>query len=141
MYRGILLIGSALLPCMASAQSTTTNEGPTSQRIDDYYEQRQPLQPRQPVVDPVQQEASVNEGPAVADTSTRFQLTEVHFSPSELLPAETLDAIRARYQGREVSLAELNQIVAEVNAAYEAQASPRQRLCCASSPSKAVVSR
>ena len=115
MYRGILLIGSALLPCMASAQSTTTNEGPTSQRIDDYYEQRQP------VVDPVQQEASVNEGPAVADTSTRFQLTEVHFSPSELLPAETLDAIRARYQGREVSLAELNQMVAEVNAAYEAQ--------------------
>ena len=121
MYRGILLIGSALLPCIASAQSTTTNEGPTSQRIDDYYEQRQPLQPRQPVVDPVQQEASVNEGPAVADTSTRFQLTEVHFSPSELLPAETLDAIRARYQGREVSLAELNQMVAEVNAAYEAQ--------------------
>lgn len=121
MYRGMLLIGSALLPCMASAQSTTASEGQTSQRIDDYYEQRQPLQPRQAVVDPVQQEAPVSDGPALADAGTRLQLKKIRFSPSVLLPAETLDAIRARYQGREVSLEELNKMVAEVNAAYAAQ--------------------
>jgi hemolysin activation/secretion protein len=122
MYRGMLLIGSAFLPCIASAQSTPTSEGPAAaQRIDGYYEQRQPLQPRTPVVDPVQQEAPVDDAQAVGDASARFLLNEVRFSASELLSAETLAAIRARYQGREVSLAELNMMVEEVNAAYAAQ--------------------
>ena len=122
MYRGMLLIGSALLPCIASAQSTTPSQGQAAaQRIDGYYEQRQPLQPRKPVVDPLQQDAPTSDVPVAADAAMRFLLKEVSFSPSELLASDTLDTIRARYQGREVSLAELNQMVAEVNAAYEAQ--------------------
>ncbi len=122
MYRGVLLIGSVLLPCIASAQSTTAAEGQAAaQRIDGYYEQRQPLQPRKPVVDPVQQETPATQTPAAKQVDARFALKEIHFSPSELLTHETLDAIRARYQGREVSLTELNEMVAEVNAAYAAQ--------------------
>ncbi|MGV8961143.1 MAG: ShlB/FhaC/HecB family hemolysin secretion/activation protein [Stenotrophomonas sp.] len=122
MYRRMLLIGSALLPCIASAQSTPPSAGQAAaQRIDGYYEQRQPLQPRQPVVDPLQQDAPTGDVQAMGDAAMRFLLKEVSFSPSELLPSATLDTIRARYQGRQVSLAELNQMVAEVNAAYEAQ--------------------
>lgn len=121
MYRGMLLIGSALLPCLAHAQSSTGTAGrDTSQRIDGYYEQRQPLQPARPVVDPVQPAPPPTEQGGLANARGSFVLKEVRFSPSALLPEATLDAIAARYEGREVHLAELETLVAEVNAAYEA---------------------
>lgn len=122
MYRGLLLIGSALLPCMAAAQSTTTDGGQTTQRIDGYYEQRQPMQPSRPVVDPLQE--TPVEAPAAAPRAdgVRFALQQVRFEPiSELLDTATLDAVRARYEGREVGMGDLDAMVEEVNAAYQAK--------------------
>ncbi|WP_313317878.1 ShlB/FhaC/HecB family hemolysin secretion/activation protein [Stenotrophomonas sp.] len=120
MYRGLLLVGSALLPCMAAAQSTTTDGGQTTQRIDGYYEQRQPLQPSKTVVDPLQEtplEASAT--PARAD-GVRFPLHEVRFEPtSELLDAAALAEVRSRYVGRQVGMADLDALVEEINAAYQ----------------------
>lgn len=119
MYRGLLLVGGALLPCLAYAQSTTGDGSQGAQRIDGYYEQRQPLQPRQPVIDPLQQEAPAAATEAQAQEGVRFQLNEVRFVPaSELLDAATLDAVSARYVGRVVSLADLNALVEAVDAAY-----------------------
>lgn len=121
MYRGLLLIGGALLPCMAIAQSAGVDGGQTTQRIDGYYEQRQPLQPQKEVVDPLQQELPATTQPVAAAEGARFQVTEVDFTPaSELLDAATLQAIGAGYVGRQVGLDDLNALVAEVNAAYEA---------------------
>lgn len=121
MYRGMFLIGSALLPCLAHAQNSSGTAGKdTAQRIDGYYEQRQPLQPERPVVDPVQPATPPAGQSGLADVRGSFVLREVRFSPSALLPKATLDAIAARYQGREVHLAELETLVADVNAAYEA---------------------
>lgn len=122
MYRSLLLIGGALLPCMAMAQSVPTAGGQTTQRIDDYYEQRQPLQPSKPVIDPLQ--AVPQEAPA-ADAKAggvNFLLQDVRFEPaSELLDSQTLAAVRGHYAGRQVSMADLDALVGEVNAAYQAE--------------------
>lgn len=122
MYRGLLLLGGALLPCMAQAQSTTNEGGQTTtQRIDGYYEQRQPLLPQRPVSDPLQQQKPDEKTTQGADGNLRFDLKEVGFSSSELLTREELDAASAPYLGRQVSMAELEKLVAEVNALYAAK--------------------
>ena len=94
MYRGMFLIGSALLPCLAHAQNSSGTAGKdTAQRIDGYYEQRQPLQPERPVVDPVQP-ATVPAGQSgLADVRGSFVLREVRFSPSALLPKATITVV------------------------------------------------
>lgn len=122
MYRGLLLLGGALLPCMAQAQSTT-NEGvqTTTQRIDGYYEQRQPLQPQRPVTDPLEQQKPEEKASQNAAGDLRFDLKEVRFGPSELLAREDLDAAAAPYLGRQVSMADLEKLVAEINALYAAK--------------------
>ncbi|WP_179948157.1 ShlB/FhaC/HecB family hemolysin secretion/activation protein [Luteimonas chenhongjianii] len=119
MYRSALLICSLLLPGMAHGQSSRGGQD-ASQRIDGYYEQRQPLQSQQPVQDPLQSAPPPDADAAPGQGGGSFMLEQVDFTPSVLLPPATLDAIAARYTGREVHLAELDALIAEVNGAYEA---------------------
>lgn len=122
MYRGLLLLGGALLPCIAQAQSTTAEGGQTTtQRIDGYYEQRQPLQPQRTLDDPLEQQAVEDKAVKNADGDLQFNLKAVRFSPSELLAREDLDAVSAAYVGRQVSMAELEKLLDEVNALYAAK--------------------
>lgn len=122
MYRGLLLLGGALLPCMAQAQSTANEGGPTTtQRIDGYYEQRQPLQQQRVLTDPLEQQKPDDTAVQNVDGDLRFNLKEVRFSPSELLARAELDAAAAPYVGRQVSMAELENLLAEVNALYAAK--------------------
>lgn len=122
MYRGLLLVGSALLPCMAAAQSAATDGGQTTQRIDGYYEQRQPLQPSKPVVDPLQETPLEASAATARADGVRFPLHEVRFEPtSELLDAAALADVRSRYVGRQVGMADLDALVEEINAAYQAK--------------------
>ena len=51
----------------------------------------------------------------------RFLLKRIEFSPSEILSKQELDDIAAQYQGKEVTFAELQSVVAKVNALYRAK--------------------
>jgi hemolysin activation/secretion protein len=57
--------------------------------------------------------------PAKPRTEARFTLTEIAFPKSAFLDNATLSAIAGKYVGREVTLAELNVMVRELNAAYK----------------------
>lgn len=75
-------------------------------------------QPAQPLVRP-----SAPVAPPVprSDADVRITVKAIHFSPSEVLSKEELDAIAADYRGRPVSLAELQQLADRVNALYKAK--------------------
>jgi hemolysin activation/secretion protein len=124
MYRELILLGGVLLPGVALAQAVVVDPAQAgAQRIDGYYQQRQPVQPA-PAGDPVQQpEPSTAATPAAVDgaAAVRFTLAELRFTPSSLLDASVLADIAQRHAGRQVSLADLDGIVAEVNAAYAAR--------------------
>lgn len=58
---------------------------------------------------------------AAPESSLRFQLRSVSFGPSAFLSRDALQAVAAPYLNRDVSLADLNAIVAGVNALYDAR--------------------
>jgi len=91
-----------------------------AQRIEGYYERRATAEPVAPEADPLTAPETDATRPA-ADDSVRFLLSDVQFSPSEFLDAATLEAVAAPYRGREVTMADLQRLLADVNAAYAAQ--------------------
>lgn len=124
MYREMILLGGALLPGLALAQSVSTDAGQASgQRIDGYYQQRQAPPAAEAPVDPVQQPLPHAAAAAPDDGAApvRFVLRQLRFTPSELLEAELLADIARRHAGTEVSLADLQGVVEQVNALYAAR--------------------
>jgi hemolysin activation/secretion protein len=57
----------------------------------------------------------------VPDEGPSFMLSSVRFTKSELLTPEELKAIVLPYLGKETRLSDLNRMVAEINAAYQAK--------------------
>lgn len=49
----------------------------------------------------------------------RFDVREIRFTPSAILAPADLEAIAAQYRGRHISLAELQELAAQVNALYK----------------------
>ncbi|TPG23319.1 ShlB/FhaC/HecB family hemolysin secretion/activation protein [Variovorax ginsengisoli] len=79
--------------------------------------ERELRQPAEPLVRP-----SAPTGATVAaDNGVRVAVKEVRFTPSEILSAEALEAVAADYRGKQVSLTELQQLAARVNALYKAK--------------------
>jgi hemolysin activation/secretion protein len=71
-----------------------------------------------PVIEPLRrdiQEAPVAK-PGVA--SVRFMVREIRFTTSEILSAEELSVIASAFQGRELTLADLQQLAVQVNELY-----------------------
>lgn len=54
----------------------------------------------------------------------RFQVKSISFSDSKILPQDKLAAIAAPFEGREVSLGDLNKLVAKISELYQAQGFP-----------------
>lgn len=77
--------------------------------------ERELQQPAQPLNRP--------DAPAVAapsvDNGVRVAVKDIRFTPSEILPAAALEQIAAEYRGRQVTLAELQQLVERVNGLYK----------------------
>lgn len=88
-----------------------------AERIEGYYGQRLNPEPGAPEQDPLQ-ETRPDQKDTVADDSVTFVLRELRLGTSELLPEEALAEIASRHQGREISLADLQGIADEINAAY-----------------------
>jgi hemolysin activation/secretion protein len=116
---GAPCLAALLLPAIALAQ--TAPAGPVTdpaailrRQVD---EVKRSAQPSAAPVDPLAAEAA----PAPAHSALRFKLATVAFSPSVLLDAASLEQIAKPYLGREVVLADLNDIVAQVNALYRSR--------------------
>lgn len=114
---GLLMAASAgnAMAAPQTVQPSTLQS--QEQRTERYYLQREQSQPQSPVPDPVAGTAAT---PASAPTGgdVRFVLREVRFAPSAFLTQEELQAAAAPYTGREVGMAELQQMLAEVNRRY-----------------------
>lgn len=89
------------------------------QRTLDFYDQQRRLEgPRrgdEPLID---DQTPKPRDPAAPGADIRLQVNRIVTNPSERLAAAEVEAITARYAGREVGLAELHEAVAAINALY-----------------------
>ncbi len=124
MWRAALTVGFVALlvagPVRAQV-SPQVNPGVINQDIE---RQRQRIEQQQQL--PKQQGPSVvgpSRGPAVKvpGGGQTFLLRKVIFDPSKFITPAELDAIAAKYVGRRVDIAALQDLVADVNAVYAAR--------------------
>lgn len=117
------------LAAQASAQTLPSNLPPGSdpgalqqRRIEEQRRQRQEEALRRESIDePIDTDAlPPQQVPAVRE-EVYFNVAEIEFTPSEMLTRAQLEALAAPYRGRRVSLREIQQLVAKVNALYREQ--------------------
>ena len=120
---------AALAACQAVAQSVpqvvippAAEAGALQQRQIESEQRRREAerelrQPAEPLVRPAAPPAAT----VATDSGVRIAVKEVRFTPSEILSAEALEAVAADYRGKQVSLTELQQLAARVNALYKAK--------------------
>ncbi len=107
------------------AQDTQTPGSLQQQRIEDdrrRQELEQRLRQQKPDEDPVS--GTPLPAPTTlpeSESAARFRLNGVQFSKSELLTRAELDAAIANYVGRDVSFADLNELIAVLNGIYKAK--------------------
>lgn len=113
----------ALVVCAAQAQIAippSADPGAIQQRRIDEEQRRQEQErlERKPVDESVVQPPVTPPAPPI-DSGLKFTVRSIVFSPaSEVFSAEELRALAAPFEGREASLAELQQLVEQINAAY-----------------------
>lgn len=113
--------------CLAAA-SESLNKVPQGQKaiekretINDYYRQQKILQnvPEQ------KQETVVVEkekpAPSPDESQTVFTVKKIAFSATEILSAEELASIARKYEGKELGLSDLNEMLDEINQLYYAK--------------------
>ena len=114
---------AALMVCTAHAQIVVppnADPGALQQRRIDEEQRRQELErlERKPVTEPVIQPPAAPVAAPLA-SSVRFTVQTIRFEPaSEIFTAEELKARAGPLEGKEVGLAELQQLVEQINAAY-----------------------
>jgi hemolysin activation/secretion protein len=117
-------IAAALLLAVAAAHAQTippaADPGAIQQRqIEQERRLRQEEELRRaPAEKPVDTDALRTPKAPSAGDEVRFQVKNIDFGPSEILTREELDALAAPYRNRAVSLAEIRQLVAQVNELY-----------------------
>ena len=76
---------------------------------------------RKPVTEPLRRD--IPEVPAAqpAPPAVRFLVREIRFTKSEILSAEELESVARDFQGRELSLVDLQQLTARVNELYRSK--------------------
>jgi len=113
-----LLIAATAGHALAAPQTTQPSTLQSQeQRTERYYLQREQSQPQAPAADPVADTAPAP-ATAPAEGDVRFVLRDVRFGTSAFLSADELAAIATPYTGREVGMADLQALVAEVNRRY-----------------------
>lgn len=126
--RGALCLAGALLaaaPALIQAQVLPRAADPGAAQQRQIEEERrlreQERESRTPAKDPLR--LDVPEAPAAAPgaEAVRFVLQEIRFTPSEILSADDLEALAREYRGREISLADLQQLASRINELYRSR--------------------
>jgi hemolysin activation/secretion protein len=125
----LVLVAAAMLPLLqtpvvsAQALPSAASPGAAQQRqIDE--ERRLREQGRtapQPGAAPLRVDVPAPAAAASGAQALRFAVREIRFSPSEILSADELEALARKYRGPQVSLADLQKLVAEINQLYRAR--------------------
>lgn len=118
----LLLVGAT---SVTPLQAQTVPQDPANplspaQRIDGYYERRATSAPAMPETDPVTGTSPAADRLA-SEASVTFMLNDVRFGPSAFLSEDALEAIAARFRGREVGMEDLQRLLDAVDAAYAEQ--------------------
>lgn len=111
----ILVLGGSALS--ASAQQASTLQS-NEERLKRYYEQQQRIRPEEAEQDPLAQPAAPDNSKPVLPGQTRFELKEVHFSPSALLPVSEFQAAAQPFLNTEVDGVALAKLLDAINAVY-----------------------
>ena len=115
------LAAALLFAAQAYAQvPPSADPGAIQQRMMDDLMRRQELERerRKPVAEPLRREPP----PAAAQPgaeAVRFMVREIRFTKSEILSAGELEAVAQEFRGRELSLADLQQLAARINDLYK----------------------
>ncbi len=124
--RGLTLLATGLVLASATAASAQTSPPVEPGAVHEhsantqrYYEQQQQLEakPVAPHSD-VTNRTQAAEHPAPAAAGPVFHLRKVETNPSAILSADEIAAVTAAYVGREVHMADLTAMVAQINALY-----------------------
>ncbi len=111
------------VPAYAQIVPPAADPGAIQQRQIEDERRRQELErlERKPIADPLKRPEVQKPASKAAPKAIRFRVNAIEFTPSEILDPAELEAIARDYQGREVSLAELQQLAERVNELYRAK--------------------
>jgi hemolysin activation/secretion protein len=119
-----IIAAAACVVCSAHAQVVvppSADPGALQQRRLDEDQRRleQERMERRPAAESVVEEPK-RAPPAPVNSSARFMVNELTFSPaSEVFTPEELKALTQAYEGKEASIADLQRLAEEINAAYQ----------------------
>ena len=118
-----LLWAVLLTPLCALAQvPPAADPGAIQQRqIEEEMRRREAERERRKAVEPLKREAPARPALKPDAAAVRFLVREIEFSPSEILSAAELEEVARDFRGRQVSLAELQQLAERINALYRAK--------------------
>ena len=110
-------------PAYAQIVPPAADPGAIQQRQIEDEQRRRALErlERKPVTDPLERPEVQKRAPKAAPKAIRFKVNAIEFSASEILAAAELEAIARDYRGREISLAELQELAERVNDLYRAK--------------------
>lgn len=121
----LLLLAAAVAATPSFAQLVPPSSDPGAlqqQRIDEAERRRQLEQlERVPVIDPLRRDALDTPAVRAEPDGPSFMVREIRFTPSEIFSSDELAQLAADYEGRELTFADLLELVERVNAAYRAR--------------------
>ena len=127
MIRRAALVAAAVVAAPAAAQQVpvippAADPGAIQQRqLEQERRRREEERERLAPKAPLKLETPEAPAPRAPAEAVRFLVREIDFTPSEILSAAELEAIAADYRGRQVTLADLQQLAERINALYKAK--------------------
>lgn len=119
-----LWMGALLIASQAAAQvPPAADPGAIQQRRIEEERRREELErlQRKPTTDPIRREGIEPPAAGSAPDGVRFLVREIRFPASEILDADSLEGVAREFRGRVLSLAELQQLTARIDALYRAR--------------------
>jgi hemolysin activation/secretion protein len=122
----VILVWAALAAAQAVAQvpviPPSVDPGAIQRRqMEEEQRRRQEEQERLRPTAPIDQDALARPAQKPVDNTTRFLVREITFSPSKILTQAQLEKASAPFRGREVTLADLQEVTNALNAIYQAR--------------------
>ncbi len=126
MIRRALLVAAMLASAQALAQQPVippgADPGAIQQRqIEEERRRREAERERFRPSEPVKRDALERPAAPPPADAVRFLVRDIEFTPSAILSAVELEAIAAEFRGRQLTLADLQQLAERVNALYRAK--------------------
>ncbi len=119
---GLAVVAPAVVSAQPVVIPRAAEAGAQQQRqLDEERRRREMERTPSQAPDPLQRPEAPAASPPAAASSISFEVREIRFTRSEILSVAELEEIASPYRGRRVSLNELQELAAKVNALYKAK--------------------